>query len=172
MVVRTYRCGQPYRGFESDSLRHDLSIRRYCDISNLPFANCPTNCGTSYGLADDAFHAETNSCGICGTRHASVSFAECGGTAVSRFSKEFALGERDANEETDKWLPGHITTGRRSRRPFHHQAASKLKMHRFSQRLREDRLAARACQYPLAAARMRYLRVIRRLLPWLVAATR
>jgi hypothetical protein len=58
-------------------------------------------CGTSYRLADDHFHAETNSCDICGARHAPVSFAEYSGTAVSRFSAEFAPGERDANERDD-----------------------------------------------------------------------
>src|ERR1700727_577741 len=61
-------------------------------------ANCPAVCGTFYGLADDRFHAETNSCDICGAQHAAVSFAEYSGTAVSRFSTEFAPGERDANE--------------------------------------------------------------------------
>ena len=42
-----------------------------------------------------------NSCGICGARRAPVSFAEYSGTAVSRFSTEFAPGERDANERDD-----------------------------------------------------------------------
>jgi hypothetical protein len=47
-------------------------------------------------IANDSFHAETNSCGICRDRRARVSFAYFSGTAVSARQTEFALGERDA----------------------------------------------------------------------------
>jgi hypothetical protein len=75
-----------------------LTLLRY---SNSAVCELSAVCGTSYRLADDHFHAETNSCDICGARHAPVSFAEYSGTAVSRFSAEFAPGERDANERDD-----------------------------------------------------------------------
>ena len=75
-----------------------LTLLRY---SNSAVCELSAVCGTSYRLADDHFHAETHSCGICGAQHAPVSFAEYSGTAVSRFSAEFAPGERDANERDD-----------------------------------------------------------------------
>src|ERR1700761_3009956 len=76
-----------------------LTLLRY---SNSAVCELSAVCCTSYMLADDHFRAETNSCGICGVRHGPVSFAEYSGTAVSRFSAEFAPGERDANERDDE----------------------------------------------------------------------
>jgi hypothetical protein len=43
----------------------------------------PRQLGASYGSLNDRFHAETNSCGMRGSRRAHVSFAQFGGTAVS-----------------------------------------------------------------------------------------
>jgi hypothetical protein len=48
--------------------------------------------------SNDGFRVELNSCGICRKRHASASFPQFGGTAVSRPGPEFAAREQDANE--------------------------------------------------------------------------
>jgi len=76
------------------------------------FAVCELSgvCGTSYGLAGDYFHAETNSCGICGARHVPVSFAEYSGTAVSRFSPSLRReSETQTREMTDNRLAARIS---------------------------------------------------------------
>jgi hypothetical protein len=85
--------------------------------SNSAVRELSTVCGTSYGLADDHFHAETNSRGICGARRASVSFAEYSGTAVSRFSPSLRRESETQNERDDRQSVGGADLKRLADRP-------------------------------------------------------
>jgi hypothetical protein len=71
--------------FDCDCLRrHDLSNGYRCLFCLRGRANSCAHSGTLRRTACAALHAETNSCGVCRNRHARVSIAQFGGTAVSR----------------------------------------------------------------------------------------
>ena len=89
-VVRPSLAFQPSSRRENETQTREMTDNRLPARKSTDRVICFLN-----GHRDPERH---NSCGICGARRAPVSFAEYSGTAVSRFSTEFAPGERDANE--------------------------------------------------------------------------
>ncbi len=66
------------------SLRHEFNIWRISCFWLFCFENSSVSSGTLREFSNDSFRAETNSRDICRDRSAPVSFAQFGGTAVSR----------------------------------------------------------------------------------------